>query len=295
MKSKMNNRFLFAIACSLGLLLVGCSSPAPSKPVVVINSPPSGTAVDANNPVLVQVTGTDSAGVVRIDLGVNGVLAASESSPTPNGQPIFPVTLRWMPPAPGTYVVEAIAYNRNGESSKSAGISILVKEGVAGLSPSTAVPSPTSVSPTTIAPSTDMSSPTIAPPTLPSSVPANPPETQTPASNSPQSQPTDQPGSQPPADTQGPPAPVIVGPKDNAQLSCVAMITLRWNAPSDPSGILNYRVRLEKQIGANYGEDQVFDPVVGTQLNVSSQTDCGNTYRWRLLARDGRSNEGQVS
>ncbi|MBI4671954.1 MAG: hypothetical protein HY741_09860, partial [Chloroflexi bacterium] len=35
--------------------------------------------------------------------------------------------------------------------------------------------------------------------------------------------------------------------------------------------------------------------VTTTTLNANAATECGNFYRWRLFARDGANNQGQVS
>ncbi len=96
-------------------------------------------------------------------------------------------------------------------------------------------------------------------------------------------------------DTQGPPAPQIVLPANDALLNCTASVKLVWNTPTDVSGIANYRVRLQKRAGGNYADEQVWDPVTFTQLNATNETECGNFYRWRVLARDGAGNQGEVS
>lgn len=99
----------------------------------------------------------------------------------------------------------------------------------------------------------------------------------------------------PPPDTQGPPAPSLVAPTEDAMLNCTANIVLKWSAPSDPSGIANYRVRLQKKEGASWVDAKVWDPVTAKQVTANSETECGNAYRWRLFARDKAGNQGQVS
>jgi hypothetical protein len=99
----------------------------------------------------------------------------------------------------------------------------------------------------------------------------------------------------PPADKDGPPAPPIVGPKGGAVLACSASVVLDWKEPSDPSGIANYRVRLQVNSGTGWSDVKVWDPVAGTKVGADSETTCGGFYRWRVLARDGAGNQGDVS
>jgi hypothetical protein len=96
-------------------------------------------------------------------------------------------------------------------------------------------------------------------------------------------------------DTIGPPAPHIVGPAGGIQLDCLADVVLDWEAPYDPSGIANYRVRLQRWTGAEWVDQRIWDPVTATELDAAGDTDCGIAYRWRLLARDGAGNTGDVS
>ncbi|HET7010593.1 MAG TPA: hypothetical protein VFI11_07450 [Anaerolineales bacterium] len=71
-------------------------------------------------------------------------------------------------------------------------------------------------------------------------------------------------------------------------------VSLSWVAPSDPSGIDSYRVRLQES-GGNFAGEKVFDPVAATHLDVSFETGCGKSYRWNVLALDGAGNQGTAS
>jgi hypothetical protein len=149
-------RSMFAAGILLGLALTGCALASAAKPVAVINSPPSGTQVDENSEVQVQVNASDSQGITRIDLLVNGVVVASESAPTAGGQPTFSAVLRWTPTTLGEQVVEARAYNVKGDVSAPVGVNILVRQAQASTtgtptSVPTAAPSPSD----TTAPGTD--------------------------------------------------------------------------------------------------------------------------------------------
>jgi hypothetical protein len=99
----------------------------------------------------------------------------------------------------------------------------------------------------------------------------------------------------PPADNDGPPAPAIVGPTGGATLACSASVVLDWKEPYDPSGIANYRVRLQVNPGTGWADVKIWDPVTATQVGANSETTCGGFYRWRIFARDRAGNQGAVS
>jgi len=100
----------------------------------------------------------------------------------------------------------------------------------------------------------------------------------------------------PTPDTEGPPAPTVLGPTNDLRIPCEmpVSVSLSWEAPSDPSGIDSYRVRLQES-GEGFSGEQVFDPVTTTHLDVSFETGCGKSYSWSVLARDGAGNQGFAS
>jgi len=95
-------------------------------PTVVINSPPSGSQVQVGQEVIVQSTATDSRGVTRVELLVNGVLYHSDASPNPQGQSPFISRQSWQASAAGTYTLMVKAYNAAGGVSQPAVININV-------------------------------------------------------------------------------------------------------------------------------------------------------------------------
>jgi predicted RecA/RadA family phage recombinase len=95
-------------------------------PTVVINSPPSGSQVQVGQEVVVQATATDSRGVTRVELLVNGVLYHSDASPNPQGQSPFISRQSWQASAAGTYTLMVKAYNAAGGVSQPAVININV-------------------------------------------------------------------------------------------------------------------------------------------------------------------------
>jgi predicted RecA/RadA family phage recombinase len=111
-------------------------------PTVVINSPASGSQVSVGEEVIVQATATDSEGVTRVELLVNGVLYHSDASPNPQGQSPFISRQSWQAPAAGTYTLMVKAYNAAGGISQPAAITINVAE-VAMLTPGQPTATPT--------------------------------------------------------------------------------------------------------------------------------------------------------
>ncbi len=130
-------------------------------PMVVINSPPSGSQVKVGQEVVVQATATDAKGVTRVELLVNGVLYHSDVSPNPQGQSPFISRQSWQASAPGTYTLMVKAYNAAGGVSQPAAITVNVVE--AATTPGPGQPTPTSgggpsvtptVIPTSVVPAT---------------------------------------------------------------------------------------------------------------------------------------------
>jgi len=89
----------------------------PTTPSVFIQSPVAGSQVPINQPVIVNATASDSNGVTRAELWVGGNVVDQQESAIPEGQPTFPVTLRWTPTAVGSYTLEVRAYNSLGVAS----------------------------------------------------------------------------------------------------------------------------------------------------------------------------------
>lgn len=111
-------------------------------PTVIINSPPSSNQVPVGQEVIVQATVSDSKGVTRVELLVNGVLYHSDVSPSPQGQSPFIFRQSWQASAPGTYTLMLRAHNAAGGISQSATITVNVTE-VATPTPSQPTATPT--------------------------------------------------------------------------------------------------------------------------------------------------------
>jgi hypothetical protein len=98
-----------------------------------------------------------------------------------------------------------------------------------------------------------------------------------------------------PVDTTPPPAPAPDKPTNGSTLSnCVGSTTLMWNAVSDPSGIAEYQLQVQRHAG-DFNWSTVSSPagLGGTDTSVS--VECGWYYRWRVRAVDGAGNTGPWS
>jgi hypothetical protein len=96
----------------------------------------------------------------------------------------------------------------------------------------------------------------------------------------------------PAPDTQPPPIPLIIGPSGSQILGCLDSIVLRWKAVTDTSGIDVYQVELyvSHDNGGSWDGAGSWGLDNFTQLDVSSQTDCGLLYQWKVRARDNAGN-----
>ena len=294
-----------------------------------IDNPLEGSEFALGQTIAIRWHASAAGGVGQVELRANGERIALDQDFDRSAQM---VTQRheWTPTQPGEYLIEVIAIGSNGAGSATAEnrISVAGQDMVAGpaaqATPTAAPqaggtpgPSPTGVSPASTASATAGTAPTAAPTPhsgtpaatrIPTSIPPTrtpivPPPTSTvtllpptatpvPPSNTPTPVP---PTSTPLPDTQGPLAPFIVGPKGGVVLACSQDVILDWQAPTDPSGIANYRVRLQVNPGSGWVDVEVWDLVTDTQVNANAETTCGGFYRWRVLARDGAGNSGEVS
>ncbi len=171
----MRSALLTLIAILLTLVLLGCQAlgGGDNKPAVVINSPPSGSSFHVGDDIQVNSTATDSKGVTRVELQVDGTTVRTDPSPVAQGQTQFPLIQTWKATSAGTHNLIVRAYNSSGAFTD-AGLTITVTETTAGGPTGTAViatvvPPPTFASvPTntpagssaTAVPSTNTSAPT---------------------------------------------------------------------------------------------------------------------------------------
>lgn len=97
-------------------------------------------------------------------------------------------------------------------------------------------------------------------------------------------------------DSTPPPAPAPQVPANGLTLSCRSYQDLTWLPVSDPSGISEYQVQVERHSGDSQWAaipGSTFTGIGGKTLNIS--VECGWYYRWRVRAIDGADNTGSWS
>ncbi len=269
------------------LILTACSLPAgePANspagsgsggPRAWVDVPVEGSRFPLGEAINIRWHASAVGGIRQVEVRINGqafILAQDFD----HAAQLVTQQYEWTPNAAGEYLIQVVATGMDGAVSPPAENRIIVGE---------IEPTPVTLAPPTAAPPTE-APPTAAPPTAipPTAIPptAAPPTAIPPTYTL-----------TPPPDTQGPPAPVIVMPWGNPTLPCPPSVKLVWNAPSDPSGIANYRVVLQVKT-MDWNTQKIWEPVTTTQVTASGELTCGGVYRWRVRATDGAGNEGQFS
>ncbi len=107
---------LVLLACDIGSVVAG-------KPTVVIASPPSGSQFREGEDVAVQSTSTDSSGITRVELVVDGTVVRTDPVPAP--QVSYPLIQTWKATA-GAHTLTVRAYNTSNNASDPAAVTITV-------------------------------------------------------------------------------------------------------------------------------------------------------------------------
>ncbi|HEX7593689.1 MAG TPA: NBR1-Ig-like domain-containing protein, partial [Anaerolineae bacterium] len=124
----MKYRFLFFALMTGAVVLAGCSLIGGAKPAVVISSPPSGSTYHEGDDVAVQSTSADQAGIVRVELTVDGAVVRNDTAPAPQAN--YSLIQTWKA-TPGSHTLIVRAYNAAGVASDPAAVSVQVNPAVA--------------------------------------------------------------------------------------------------------------------------------------------------------------------
>lgn len=103
-------------------------STSTTKPTIIITSPPSNSQFREGDTVQVQSTAADPAGIVRVELSVDGNIVRTDPAPQP--QPSFTVLQNWTA-VPGTHTIMVRTINTANVASEPAAIVITVSAGTA--------------------------------------------------------------------------------------------------------------------------------------------------------------------
>lgn len=164
------------LACDLSMVTNLLGLGAPAKPKVTILSPTNNAQFKEGEEIEIQSTSTDSKGVVRVELLVDGVTVATTLSPVPQGQTMFNLIQRWQA-TPGQHTLSVRAYNVSGVASDPVMVTIVVVPAVAQ---STPIPTPV-VQPPLSSPSPVLQPTMTLPPVVPTvtRAPTRPPASPT--------------------------------------------------------------------------------------------------------------------
>ncbi|MBM4235913.1 MAG: hypothetical protein FJ152_05520 [Firmicutes bacterium] len=95
----------------------------------------------------------------------------------------------------------------------------------------------------------------------------------------------------PPADTTPSPVPIPAVPTDGLSINCKAAQSMAWLPVTDPSGISEYRVEVQRHAGDNNWQPAPGGSQSGLQVKEATvNVECGWYYRWRVRAVDGAGN-----
>jgi hypothetical protein len=124
------------LAVSAGVLLALCCATAAlvafayfflvptaeARPVVLIDSPRHGDQVHVGEAVIVQATARDKAGVVSVELWVDGQRQDTQTSSIPGGISPFPLLSSWQPFTPGAHTLTVRAFSVQGGRAQASAV-----------------------------------------------------------------------------------------------------------------------------------------------------------------------------
>jgi hypothetical protein len=131
MFTALNSRNVLVRVSVLALLIalagvMACNTvAAPTRPTIVIVSPPSGSIYSVGEQVAIQSSAADSSGIIKVELLADGLPVRVDPAPISQGQTQFAVIQHWTATTPGNHALTVRAYNAQGATAE-AGVSINV-------------------------------------------------------------------------------------------------------------------------------------------------------------------------
>ncbi len=166
------------VILGLGALWYFNRPPTAQAPAVTLLTPANGAQVELNVPLLVQATATDSQGVTRAELWVDGALVGQQTSAAPQGESPLLLNLTWTPTVPGSHFLEVRAFNAANQQNTPALLTVNVAAAtVAATSTPTVTETP---------PSAPTETPTVTPVPIIIFTPTPPPTSTSPPTTAPQ-------------------------------------------------------------------------------------------------------------
>ena len=148
MKNKVLSEPLILLV-TLGLILIisACApastpvSQPPARPIAIIASPRSDTAIAVGQEVVINYTAADVKGISQVELSVDGQpIHVEKVNPPVNS---FAASQAWTPDKPGSHVIELRAFNVDNEPSDPAQVFITVSGEAEAETPAPASDTPT--------------------------------------------------------------------------------------------------------------------------------------------------------
>jgi hypothetical protein len=119
-RSILLSALAFLVACSAPSLPFAQPSPTPTKPQVSVLAPVSGTSFAFGAEVIVQSISTDTRGIARVDLLVDGQVVRSDTVPGGVNPPQFQIAQTWKGTSPGSRILIVRATNSAGAMGETA-------------------------------------------------------------------------------------------------------------------------------------------------------------------------------
>ncbi len=319
---------LVFVAVIAALLIVSCTRETDPLPRVWIDSPRDGLVLESGQTVEVYSHAYALAGLAEVVLSVNGE-AYQRTSPAEEADDFSDFQQAWQPPGDGRYILQLVAYDREGNKSNPATIVVTV-----GM---TALPEEAAEVPEEEGDEQAEICPPAAEVISPANCRSGPGDVYPVVSTFTAGTELDvqgqgeggfwyvvnQPGSsqgcwiweelvelssagcsltvidapptpQPPEDLTPPPAPQLAVPANGLSLDCRSSQNLAWVPVEDDSGIAGYYLKVEKELSpGSWQSAGGWGPIQGKQQSIP--VDCGVKYRWTVRAEDGAGNFGSWS
>jgi len=276
------------------LLFSGCQRYHQGGTYVWIDVPINNMNLSDLQPIQIEGHASSPDGISKVEIYIDTDLFATIENPPLVGK-LAPFQTTWIPAIPGEYTIQVVAYDNNDQASEIDSARIFFGVGPSNDVPEAAfTPTPTTtetITATTLTPTSTVDTPT---PTNTSTLfTPSPTTTFTHTLELPTLTPTI---TQTPPDTTPPPAPTPAVPADGLSLSCRSTQSLVWAPVSDPSGISEYRVILQRSSDNSNWVEAPDSPITGlTDKTTPISTECGWYYRWRVSAVDGAGNQSEWS
>ncbi len=268
--------FIFLSILLITALLSGCQRYKQAGTYVWIDAPINNLSFPEPMPIKIEGHASSPGEISKVEIYIDGELLSTLNDLTQSGKLSIFETV-WSPTTPGEHTIMAVSYSTSDQASEIDSVRIFFGESPPAAA--TEVPSLVVTPVFTFSPTPTGIVYTETPTTTPTATPTSTP-TLTPT----------------PGDTTPPAAPTPYVPANGLSLSCRATQSLTWLPVSDPSGIAEYRVNLQRSADNANWSNATGSPFTGiADKTIIISTECGWYYRWQVSAVDGAGNQSAWS